>query len=171
VRRRIGLATTVAVVASLGVGSAVAGAAAPKTEKLVCHVSLTTEPPADSNTVNQPTDQGNQYGALNCGKPGFGHGLTGDTFTVPDSGDTVGKYTQYFKAGSISGTFDITPQEASGISATSFSSQTWMGTITIKSGTGVFGLIKAKKATGVLNCTSPDSVHLSCIEKIRLTAI
>jgi hypothetical protein len=164
-------ATTAVVAASLGVGAGMAGAAAPKAMKLTCHLSLTTEPPPGSNTVNQPTSQGAQFGAFNCGAPGFGRGVMGDAFTVPDSGDTVGKYAQYFKAGSIRGSFDITPQEAGGISSTSFSSQTWVGTIKITGGTGVFGLVKQQKGTGVMKCTSPDSVHLSCTEKIKLTSI
>lgn len=170
VRRRIWLATAAVVVASLGAGAGIS-AAAPNAQKLFCHVTLTTVPPSGSNTVNQPAAQGSQYGPLNCGKPGFGRGIIADSFTVPDSGDTVGKYTEYFKAGSIKGTFDITPQEASGVSLTSFTSQTWAGTIKITGGTGVYGLIKEKKGSGVMKCSSPDSVHLSCTAKIKLTAI
>jgi hypothetical protein len=163
---------TAVMTASLAVGVAMAGAAAaPKAMKLTCHISMATIPPPGSNTVNQPPSQGLQYGPLRCGTSGCGHGIVSNSFTVPDSGDTVGKYTQYFNAGSITGSFDITPQESVGISLNSFSSQTWLGTIKIKSGTGVFSLIKEKKGTGVLKCTSVDSVHLSCVEKIKLTAV
>jgi hypothetical protein len=147
-------------------------AAAPKAQKLVCHVSLTTEPPAGSNTVNQPASQGSQYGPMHCGTAGFGQGVIGDSFTVPDSGDTVGKYTQYFKTGSITGKFDLSPQEAGSPTDTnSFTSQTWAGTVKITSGTGAYNLIKEKKGTGVMTCTSVDSVHLACVMKFKLTAI
>jgi hypothetical protein len=172
VRGRIWFATAAVVAGSLAVGVGMAGAAAaPQAQKLVCHVSLTTQPPPGSNTVTQPASQGSQYGRLNCGKPRFGHGVVGDSFTVPDSGDTVGKYTQYFNAGSVSGTFDLTPQQAGSPTDTnSFESQAWAGTIKITRGTGVYGLIKEKSA-GEMKCTSVDSVHLSCVEKIKLTGV
>lgn len=172
-RGRIWFATTAVVVGSLAVPVGMAEAAkAPKAQKLVCHVSLTTQAPQGSNAVSQPALQGSQFGPLNCGKPGFGHGIIGDSFKVPDSGDTVGKYTQYFKTGSVKGTFDLTPQEAGSPTDTnSFEAQSWAGTIKITGGTGVYGLVKEKKGTGVMKCTSVDSVHLSCVEKIKLMAI
>ncbi len=170
-RRRTWFVMTAVMTASLAVGVGMAGAAAaPKAMKLTCHLSMVTTPPPGSNTVDQPPSQGLQYGPLHCGTHGFGRGIVADSFTVPDSGDTVGKYTQYFKAGSVTGSFDIAPQESGGISLNNFSSQTWEGTIRVTGGTGVFSLIKEKKGSGVFTCTSADSVHLSCVEKIKLTA-
>lgn len=176
-KRRIWCALTAVMAASLVLGVGMAVASAPKGKvnaiTLRCKVSLTTEPPADSNTVNQPTSQGSQYGAIHCAPPAtFGGGIEGDSFTVPDSGDTVGSYQQYFGAGSIKGTFDLTPSESSGISVTSFEAQDWTGTLKVTGGTGVYKGIKpafkGKKGIGTFNCTSPDSVHLTCTEKIKV---
>jgi hypothetical protein len=133
-------------------------------------MSLGTVPPADSNAVNQPQASGSQYGPVHCPTAGFGGGLAGDSFTVPDSGDLVGKYTQYFKAGSITGSFDVSPQTSGSFGANSFSAGTWMGPIKITGGTGAYQGIKDKKGTGVLTCATQDSVHFTCHEKIKLTA-
>jgi len=143
-------------------------AAAPAATKLHCTLSLTTEPPPGSNSVDQPASQGSQYGPIHCGRVGFGGGIEADSFTVPDSGDTVGKFTQYFKTGTIKGSFDITPQESE-FTSTNFESQTWVGTMKIVGGTGVYSGIKSQKGTGVLKCSSPDSVHLTCTEKIKVS--
>jgi len=174
VRRRIWLALTVVTAASLAVsaGMAVAATGSPtaKVFKMNCKVSLTTTPPADSNAVDQPAAQGSQYGRLHC-NPGllFGGGIEGDAFTVPDSGDTVGTFTQYFKTGTVKGSFNLTPQEAN-FTATSFEAQTWQGTVKVVGGTGLYKGIKSKKA-GTMTCSSPDSVHLSCTQKLKLKSL
>ncbi len=176
-RRRTWFAVTAVMAASLAVGTGVAMAASASsassspTTKLTCKISLSTVPPAGSNAVNQPPAQGWEYGAVHCPKAGFGGGLEGSSFTLLDTGDTVGKFTQYFKAGSISGSFDLSPQQSGTLSQTGFAAQNWQGTMKITGGTGVFSAIKSKKGTGVLKCMSPDSVHESCTEKIKLTAI
>jgi hypothetical protein len=176
VRRRMWFALTVVMAASLAVGVGMAFAANPKkasgktTTKattLHCSVSLTTEPPAGSNAVAQPSSQGNMYGPIHCSTKGFGGGVESAPFTVPDSGDTVGKYTAYFKTGSITGSFDWTPQEQSDLS--NFGGQAWQGTMTVTGGTGLFKGIVGKKGSGVENCTSPDSVHVTCTAKIKFT--
>jgi hypothetical protein len=154
---------------SLAIGVGIALAVAPKATKLTCHLSLTTEPPHGSNTVSQPASQGSQYGPIHCGRA-TGGGVTGDSFTVPDSGDTVGTFTQYFDAGTIRGTFNIAPQEAGPVSVNSFESQTWLRTMKIFGGTGAFKGIKSLRG-GVLKCTSPDSVHLACTEKLRVVGV
>ena len=173
-RRRIWLALTAVAAASLAVSAGMAVAAGAKTTTsatkptlLRCKVSLTTEPPNGSNAVSQPASQGSQYGSVHCPKPaGFGGGVAADSFTVPDSGDTVGKYTEYFNAGTITGAFDLTPQE-SNFTTTSFESQTWQGTVKVISGTGIYKGIKGKKK-GVMTCSSPDSVHLTCQVKVKV---
>ena len=139
--------------------------------KLTCHEELIAAAPEGTNVVDQPPTQGAQYGPVNChGATAFGHGSTATKFNVPDTGDTVGKYTQYFSAGTVKGTFDLTPNE-SNFTPTTFTAQSWQGTVKVLSGTGVYKGIKGKKGTGVLKCTSPDTVHLSCTEKIKLTAL
>jgi hypothetical protein len=171
VRRRILAGTAIAVV-PFALGLSVATAApnsAPKGTLLKCHISLGTVPPPGSPSVDQPPSQGAQYGTVHCGGASFGWGVEKDTFKVPDTGDTVGSYTQYFGTGSIRGKFDLTPGEGSGnLSSSSFTSESWVGTVTVTGGTGT--LAKAAGKKGVLKCTSGDSVHLTCTEKLTLSA-
>jgi hypothetical protein len=99
-------------------------------------------------------------------------GVEKNTFKVPDSGETVGSYAQYFGGGSIRGKFDLSPTEGSGdlsSTPTSFTSESWTGTVTVTKGSGA--LAKAAGKKGVLKCTSGDSVHLTCTEKIKLTQL
>lgn len=173
-RSRICLAIAAVAAVSLvvvGTGSA----ATPLTVKptpLKCHLSLSTVPPAGQAAVTQPPSGGQQYGSFHCPSSVFGGGTAADTFNVPDTGDTVGKYTEYFNGGTIHGAFDLTPSEGSGnLTPTSFESESWTGTITVTGGTGAYKGIKGakgKKNIGVFNCTSPDSVHLACTEKIKV---
>jgi hypothetical protein len=177
VSRRIWFAVTAVMAASLAVGVGMAAGASPKASSkpaikpitLHCKVSMTTTPPADSNVVDQPAAQGSQYGPNHCATKGFGSGMISDSFTVPDSGDTVGTYTQFFHGGTITGAFDLTPSESSGLSQTGFTSESWTGTITVTGGTGLYKGIVGKKHSGTINCTSPDTVHLACTEKIKVT--
>jgi hypothetical protein len=174
VRSRICLAIAATAAVSLVVVATGSAAAAPaaKGTPLKCHLSLSTTPPAGSASVNQPPANGSQYGPAHCPSAAFGGGTAADTFTVVDDGDTIGKYVEYFNAGSIHGTFDLTPSEGSGnLTPTSFEAESWTGTITVLGGTGVYkGVkgLKGKKNLGVFNCTSPDSVHLTCTERVRV---
>jgi hypothetical protein len=175
VRRRIWFALTAVAAASIAISAGMAGAAGATTGsaaaanafKMHCKMSLATVPPKDSNVVDQPSEQGSQYGPVHCGQPLlFGGGIAADRFTVPDNGDIVGTFTQYFKSGSVSGRFDLSPQEAD-FSATNFEGQSWEGPVKVVRGTGLYKGIKGKRA-GTLSCTSDDSVHLSCVEKVKL---
>jgi hypothetical protein len=176
VRRRSWFAVTAVAAASLAVGAGMALAATPKAATgskvkpitLRCSMSLTTTPPRGSASVDQPPAQGTQYGPNNCPTNSFGGGIMEDSFTVPDSGDTVGTYKQYFGAGTIKGAFDLTPNEGAPISGANFASQSWTGTVTVTGGTGTYKGIKGKKNSGVMNCTSPDSVHLTCTEHVKV---
>jgi hypothetical protein len=174
VKRRICLVGTAIAAVPFAVGMSVATAATkstttPATKAIVvkCHLSLGTVPPPGSPAVDQPPSQGAQYGTVHCGGAAFGWGVEKDSFKVPDSGDTVGSYVQYFGGGSIRGKFDLTPSEGSGdLTGTGFSSEAWTGTVTVTGGTGT--LAKAAGKKGTLKCTSGDSVHLTCTEKIKL---
>jgi hypothetical protein len=95
-----------------------------------------------------------------------GSGLEKNIFKVPDSGDTVGSYVQYFGDGSVRGKFDLTPDQNGDVSSTDFTSESRTGTVTVTKGSGT--LAKASGKEGVLKCTSGDSVHLTCIEKLKL---
>jgi hypothetical protein len=174
VRRRICLAGTALAVVPFAVGISAATAApkttAPKAVVLKCHISLGTVPPAGSAAVDQPPSQGAQYGTVHCGGASFGFGVEKSTFKVPDSGDTVGSYAQYFGSGSIRGKFDLSPSEGNGlISSNNFESESWTGTVTVTGGTG--SLAKAAGKKGTLKCTSGDTVHLTCTEKLKLSQL
>jgi hypothetical protein len=177
-RSRISLVGAAIAASSLVIGVGFAGAASTRTAAkavqptvLKCRISsLTTGPPADSNVV-LVADSGTQYGRNFCAKNGFGPGVISDSFTVPDSGDTVGTYTEYFRAGTVFGKFDLTPLEGTGISDSGFGAQSWTGTISVAGGTGIYAGIaraKGKKGVGAMNCTSPDSVHLACTETMKI---
>jgi hypothetical protein len=169
VRCRNWLVGTAIAVVPFVVGIGVASAAgSSSTVTLKCHISVSTVPPPGSNMVNQPPSQGSQYGAVHCGS--VGAGVEADSFKVPDSGNTVAKYWQYFGTGSIHGTFNISPTEGSGsLSATSFESESWVGTVTVTGGTGAYSNAAGKK--GVLKCTSGDTVHMTCTEKLKLSSL
>ncbi|MBV9603806.1 MAG: hypothetical protein JO027_01795 [Solirubrobacterales bacterium] len=171
-KRRICLVGTalaaVPFVLGISVAAAASNSTAAKPVVVKCHVSLGTVPAPGSPTVDQPPSQGAQYGTVHCGGASFGWGVEKDGFTVPDSGDTVGSYTQYFGDGSVHGKFDLTPTEQS-LTPTDFTSETWTGTLTVTGGTG--SLAKAAGKKGVIKCTSGDSVHLTCTEKIKLTQL
>jgi hypothetical protein len=154
---------------AVGISAAAAApkSTAPKPVVLKCHISLGTLPAPGSAVVDQPPARGAQYGTVHCAGALFGWGVEKSTFKVPDSGDSVGSYAQYFGAGSIRGKFDLAPLEAPGdLSSTSFQSESWTGKVTVVSGTGAFAKATGKK--GILRCASGDTVHLTCTEKLTL---
>jgi len=168
VKRRICLVGAALAAVPFAVGISVAAAATKSAAVLKCHISLSTVPPPGSPAVDQPPSNGSQYGPVHCKQ--LGSGVLQDTFKVPDSGDTIGKYWQYFSNGSIHGKFDLTPTEGSGaLSSTNFSNEAWVGKITVTGGTGAFAKVAGKK--GVLKCTSGDTVHMTCTAKITLTQL
>lgn len=171
-RRRICLAGAAIAAVPFVVGISVAGAAtksAPAAKPIVvkCHLSLGVVPPPGSPSVDQPPANGAQYGSIHCSGAGLGFGVEKATFKVADSGDTVGSYVQYFSSGSIRGKFDISPTEGSGLlSSSSFTSEALAGKVTVTSGTG--NLAGASGKNGTLKCTSGDTVHYTCTEKLKL---
>ncbi len=178
-KRRIYTAGAAVAVVSLAVGVGVAMAATtshhhkrhvpPPKPKLVgvkCTWALSTVPPAGQANVDQPPSDGDTYGTSDCGTSGSG--VVHTSFTVPDSGDTVGTYTAYYGAGTVSGSFDMSPNESPPISDTGFYSQTWTGTLKLTTTTGSYLGVKEKK-DGVLNCSTADSgVHMTCVARIGL---
>lgn len=173
-KRRICLVGMAVAAVPFVLGLSVAAAAGKSTKSagkhlvVKCHLSLGTLPPPGSPAVDQPPSQGAQYGPVHCGGASLGWGVEKNSFKVPDSGDTVGNYAQYFGSGTIRGKFDLTPIEQT-LSPTDFTSQAWTGTVTVTGGTGT--LAKAKGKKGTLKCASADSVHLTCTEKIKLTQL
>jgi hypothetical protein len=179
VRRRIGFAGVAVAAVSLivGVGFAFAAGhkhhrhakpAKPRPDLLRCSGSPTTVPPPGQANVDQPPTAGAQYGPVSCSRTGFGSGTVFNVFTVSDSGDMVGTYTKYFNAGTIKGTFDLSPGEGQPITADNFASQSWEGQVTVTGGTGIYQGIKGKDTKGTMSCNSPDSVHNTCTENVTI---
>ncbi len=139
-------------------------ASAPAT-KATCKFVLTTVAPAGSSTVEPGTSDGFQYGATRCS--GLHSGVARDAFSTDTSGDLTGKIQQWFPGGTIYGTFDLTPLPATGPPTTlSFTAASYSGTVKY---TGSQGLLKGTTATGTLSCSTTDSTHYSCTEKLQLT--
>jgi hypothetical protein len=155
---------------AIGVAAASAAPAAPAKPKpivLNCNIQLTAAPlPANGGTVDQPPTSGWFYGPVGCPKAGYGAGIEASSFTVPLSGDTIGTFTQYLSAGTIKGAYNLVPQE--NLSSSFFSSANWVGTLSVTSGTGVYKGIRSKHNAGTLTCSSMDTVHLTCTEKVRV---
>ena len=111
-------------------------------------------------------------GALRRGL--FGSGVEKSSFTVPDSGDTVGSYAQYFSGARFAGSSTRHRRKnPATFRLPGFTELTGtVGprappvTVTETGGTGT--LAKASGTKGVLKCTSGDSVHLTCTEKLKL---
>jgi len=155
----VGSAVAVCLLASVA-GTAIAASGKSKTTKVPCSVKTTIVPAAGDSAVSPPASQGTEFGSANCGG-GLGHGVQADSFTVPDSGDTVAKYTMYFATGSVHGTYDLTPQSSS----LNFLATTWTGTMKVTGGTGTW---KGVKGTGTMKCSSADGVHTSCKDHLKL---
>lgn len=178
-RRRMCLVGSAIAAASLVVGFGVTAAMAKGTHHkgtptvkavavLKCHIFFSTVPSPGSAAVDQPPSRGAQYGPAHCKT--VGSGVASDDFKVPDSGDTVGSYAVNFDTSSIHGKFDLTPSEGTGdLTSASFASESWVGTVTVTGGTGKYKGAAGKN--GVIKCTSGDTVHLRCTEKIPLTKL
>jgi hypothetical protein len=113
--------------------------------------------------VLPPVAQGDEYGTASCNKV-FGGGVQTDSFNVPASGDTVAKYVLYFGAGSLKGTYDLTPQSSN----LNFLATTWMGTLKVLGGTGAY---KGVTGTGTMTCSSQDGIHTTCTDKLKLKGL
>ena len=158
-----------ALVVTAGAAQASTKAAAKgKTVTLKCRISLIQQPPNGLDFV-LPRDSGQHYGRVDCHKRGFGSGVIRDSFTIPDSGDTVGKYVVYLNRGTFSGTFALTPGGGEELTGTTYQSDSWTGTMTVNAGSGIYKRVAlAKGRKGKMACKSSDSVHLVCQETISL---
>lgn len=164
-RRRlfvVGAALSVFLLA-IGVASATASKhkskSSSKPATVTCHAKTSIAPPDGQTGVTPPVSSGSEYGTAVCGK--LGHGVQSDRFNVPDSGDTLATFTWYLPTGTIHGKYDLTPQEGT----LNFLAVTYVGTAKILGGTGAFA---GTKGTGTMTCSSPDSVHTSCTDKLKL---
>lgn len=166
-RRRICLVGAPLSVISLAFGVAAATASKSKTTKtkpiaVTCRTAIAVTIAPGDTVVTPPDPQGAEYGSAACNKL-FGNGVQADHFTVPGSGDTLANYTWYFRTGTLKGTYDLTPQEGS--LGTGFTSASYLGTLKVIAGTGA---LKGYTGTGTMTCATPDGIHTSCTNKLKL---
>ncbi|MGI8715145.1 MAG: hypothetical protein ACR2NR_18570 [Solirubrobacteraceae bacterium] len=120
--------------------------------------------PSSDVTVTQGAQSGTQAGRAICAKPLYG-GAEQSSFASDDAGDLQGKYQQWFNTGSIYGAYTLAPQDTGPPTTTSFTAATYTGTITVTNGTRLFRKVTG---TGTLACTTTDSTHYTCTEKLKL---
>lgn len=140
--------------------------ARPRIVQLSCATNVGVMIASGDTSVAAPAPDGQEYGTTACGRP-LGSGVQQDTFTLQDSGDTTASFKMYFPKGSIQGTYDLFPGEGS-FGASNFSQQDSQGTLTVTGGTGRF---RGTTGAGTLQCTSPDGVHTTCTDRMRLRTI
>jgi hypothetical protein len=165
--RRTRLAAALVGVLTLGAAAtsvATAAAKHPAAIKPTCALALTQQIPAGETAINQADTSGTKVGTVTCGKL-LGTGLAEMAFTIPDSGNLVGTTKQYFALGSMHGSYVLVPDQTD---SNSFTASSYTGTLIIKGGTGAYQLAKG---TGTLKCTSSDSVHLNCVEHLKLSRL
>jgi hypothetical protein len=136
----------------------------PKTISTTCSDSVTIAIAPGDTAVTPPVSDGTQYGPVRCGP--LGRGVEVDTFSLQDTGDLAGTFVQYFGAGTLHGTFDLTPSDNQQPSDTgTFAMASYTGTGKVLGGTGV-----DKNATGsdTLTCSSPDGIQMSCTIQLKL---
>jgi type II secretory pathway pseudopilin PulG len=126
------------------------------------HVTCTLQ----MQTLALPGASGEDFGTVNCASV-FGKGVQHDTLTVTPTSQTTAKVTgpfkQFFDAGTIHGTVNLTA------SATSAGAVTYKGAAEISGGTGAY---KHVKGSAKVQCTSPDGgTHTTCTEKATPTHI
>jgi hypothetical protein len=133
---------------------------------VACKPSLSVAVPAGETTITQGATSGTMFGDTGCGTPLF-QGLTVAKFTTGDSGDLTGNLTQYFKAGSVKGTFDILPAESTAPPTTdSFTQLAYSGTVKITGGSEAY---KGVTGTGTMKCSTLDAIHYSCTSTLKLS--
>lgn len=167
------LGAATAAVLILTVASALAATHHPSTKKastgqtkLTCSANLTLQVSSGATDVTPDDQSGSEAGPTVCAP--LGKGFANETYKTADSGDLTGKWQQWFGAGSVYGTFSLTPSDNSlPTDSSSFAAASYTGTFVIKNGTGTLAKATGK---GTLKCNSKDSVHFVCKEtgKIKL---
>jgi hypothetical protein len=136
--------------------------AAKKATRVTCSTSTSIAVANGASQVSPPVASGDEFGSASCGA--LGSGVQWDSFTVPTSGDTVAKYVLYLKAGTIRGTYDLTPQSGQ----LNFLSTDWDGTLKVLGGTGAY---KGVTGTGTMKCGTGDGIHTSCRDRLKLKGL
>jgi hypothetical protein len=88
-------------------------------------------------------------------------------FAIHIAGDMSGRLAQWFAAGSLYGTFKLTPASSSAPpTASSFARASYSGTVTLR---GASGALKGTTGRGRMVCTTPDSLHYTSKERLTLS--
>jgi hypothetical protein len=183
-KRSVLIGTAVAGLFTTGI-TAAASAATPKTKSVyvtvtesktktemksvavnaTCKLALTTVIPGGTNAVLPGSQSGTNAGSTSC--QGLGAGISRQSFSLNTSGDLTGKIQHWFGAGTVFGTYTLSPSAPSGPpTSTNFGQAAYSGTVKI---TGGGGGLKGTTGTAKLSCTTNDSVHYSCTEALKLT--
>jgi hypothetical protein len=136
-----------------------------KPTKVMCKLTVSVSVPSGDTQLALPASDGSMYGSASCPKE-FGGGIAAYGFTLQDDGDLTGAFRQYYLNGTVHGTYDLSPADSSPSSPSTFLSQSYTGTGTVEGGSGAF---KGATGTSTMTCTTPDSVHMSCTERLKLT--
>lgn len=161
-------AVTLAGVLTLGAAAtSVAAPAKSSTVKPTCAIAVTEQIPAGGVTINTGDTHGASLGTVTCGKL-LGSGLAWMSFTVPASGNLVGGFKQYYATGSMHGKYVLVPTDSNSPQPSTFSAASYAGTLTVDGGTGAYHNAKGK---GTITCRTPDSIHFSCTEHLKLARL
>jgi len=135
------------------------------TSHVSCKLSLTTVAPPGSAGVEAGATSGANYGDSRCSSE---HpGVARQMFAVDPAGNMTGRLAQWFSTGSLYGTFSLTETSSSAPpTATTFGKAAFSGTVTL---TGASGMMKGITGKGTMSCTTPDSLHYTCKEKLTLS--
>jgi hypothetical protein len=136
----------------------------PTVIKTTCHLALTIAVPAGGSSVLADATSGTMYGPISCSKGGAG--VVSFPFTVASSGDIVGKSTAFYAAGSVVSNVDLTETSSAPPTPYVFGNAAFTGMGKITHGTGAYAGLTG---SGAFTCTTPDSIHYSCILKVKGT--
>lgn len=150
--------------AALGKTTHHAAKSKPKAVTVNCSSSLSDQIDSNGVPVTTSAESGSQYGTVHCSKLVAG-GVESTSFTTNGSGDLGGTWHAYFNGGTVAGTFDLAQNDGSDSSSDDFAAVSYTGTVKVTGGTGTE---KGLTGTGTETCTSKDSLHLSCSEKLTL---
>ena len=131
-----------------------------------CKPALLVQVTAGSTTILQGSETGSMFGSAGCGAPLF-RGVSHLSYAEDTGGNLSGPIQQWFNAGSLFGTFTLTPAPTTGPpTTTSFTQQTYSGTVTIKGGSGE---LRGTTGTGRMSCATTDAIYYACTETAKLT--
>ena len=156
-------------VASCLVALAVTAGAAAATKRIAksakqvtiaCTTSVGVMVAEGDTGVAPPVAQGTEYGTAHC-SGGIGNGVQRDLFRIPESGNTLANVIWYFRGGSISGKYELTPQEGS----FNFLQADSTGKLTVTGGGGAY---RGVKGAGTIVCHTDDGIHTRCINRLKV---